>query len=165
MPPSSQPPAEIPPDLVALKRFSKLMDEAITIPILGIRIGLDGLLGLVPGLGDAVGAIMSISTVLTALRHRVPLPVVAQMVINILLDMGLGAVPVVGDILDFLWRQNVKNVELVLTHRDASQPPRTLRSMGAGALVAVGVTVLGLVTACVAAVVGVGWLIGLVLFP
>ncbi len=102
------------------------MDEAIAIPGTKRRMGLDPLLGLIPGVGDAVAALMSTWIVIGALRWRVPLWRVTRMVLNILIDLALGSVPVVGDIFDFFFEENVMNLKMLLRYRDRRQPPRTI---------------------------------------
>jgi hypothetical protein len=119
-------PAEpLPRDLVALQRFAILMDEQFQIPGLGTRIGLDALLGFVPGIGDAGGALLSSWIILGALRHHVPAIHILRMLLNVALDTMVGAVPVLGDIFDILFKENVDNVALILRYRDPTRPPRS----------------------------------------
>lgn len=120
------PPSPLPKDLVALQRFAVLLDEQFAIPGLGARIGLDALIGLVPGIGDAGGAILSSWIILGALRHRVPAVHVLRMVLNVAIDTVVGAVPVLGDVFDVIFKENVDNVALILRYRDATRPPRTV---------------------------------------
>lgn len=115
----------LPRDLLALKRFALLMDEAIAIPGTRKRVGLDAALGLVPGIGDAVGALLSTTIVFGALRHRVPMRKVTRMIVNILIDLVLGSIPIVGDFFDFMFEENVDNLNILLKHRDRRRPPRT----------------------------------------
>jgi hypothetical protein len=115
----------LPRDLAALQRFARLMDEEFAIPGLRQRIGLDALLGFIPGVGDAGGALLSSWIILGALRHRVPAIHVLRMVLNVALDTIVGAVPVLGDVFDILFKENVDNVELILRHRDPTRPPRS----------------------------------------
>ena len=117
--------AALPPDLVALRAFARLLDEAVALPGTRRRVGLDALLGLVPGVGDLLGALCSLWIVLGALRHRVPFLPIVRMVGNILVDSVVGAVPVAGDFFDVFWDSNVWNVELIVKHRDATRPPRS----------------------------------------
>jgi hypothetical protein len=119
------PPSALPKDLVALRRFATLMDEQFQIPGVGTRIGLDALLGFLPGVGDAGGALLSTWIIVGAFRHRVPLLVILRMVLNVSLDTVVGAVPVLGDVFDILFKENVDNVELIVRHRDPGQPPRS----------------------------------------
>ena len=131
-----EPDEKLPADLVALRRFAYLMDEAVRIPGTRIRMGIDALLGLVPGIGDAVGALLSTWIVVGALRHRVPARYIARMVLNILADVVGGAVPVAGDVFDFLFEENMMNMRLLEAHRDRRRPPRTMKSI---ALAAIGI--------------------------
>jgi hypothetical protein len=100
------------------------MDEEFAIPGLRQRIGLDALIGFVPGVGDMGGALLSSWIILGALRHRVPAVQVLRMVLNVALDTVVGTVPVLGDVFDILFKENVDNVELILRHRDPTRPPR-----------------------------------------
>lgn len=116
--------AKLPGDLLALRGLSRAMDEAITLPIVGLKVGLDPLLGLIPGVGDGAGAFISASHLIAGLRHRVPTRVLLRMVLNIAFDMLLGVVPGFGDIADVFYRHHTKNFALIVEHRDLSRPPR-----------------------------------------
>lgn len=97
-----------------LERIAWLMDNSIGIPGTRRRIGLDPLLGLFPGLGDLLGAGVQIALMTLALtRYKVPRAVAARMAANILLDMGVGAVPLVGDLFDLGFKANTRNVRLL----------------------------------------------------
>jgi len=138
-----------------LRRFAFLLDEAVAIPGTTRRIGLDGAIGLIPGVGDVIGALLSTWIIIGALRHRVPLLKVTRMVVNVLADMVIGEVPVIGDIFDFLFEENVMNLQLLLRYRDRSRPPRSFASIAVSALLltcfilAVALTFLGLTIAAV----------------
>lgn len=119
------PPGSLPKDLVALQKFAVLMDEQFAIPLIGTRIGLDALIGFVPGVGDAGGALLSSWIILGALRHHVPAIHILRMVLNVALDTMVGAVPVLGDIFDIFFKENVDNVALILRYRDPTRPPRS----------------------------------------
>jgi len=141
------PPGSLPRDLVARQRFAILMDEQFAIPFIGTRIGLDALIGFVPGVGDAGGALLSSWIILGALRHRVPAVQILRMVLNVALDTMVGAVPVLGDIFDILFKENVDNVALILRYRDPTRPPRSAVGMWlAAASIAVFLIALFLVT-------------------
>ena len=150
-----EPDEKLPRDLVALRRFAFLLDEAVAIPGTTRRIGLDGAIGLIPGVGDVIGALLSTWIIIGALRHRVPLLKVTRMVVNVLADMVIGEVPVIGDIFDFLFEENVMNLQLLLRYRDRSRPPRSFTSIAVSALLltcfilAVALTFLGLTIAAV----------------
>ena len=149
----------LPADLLALRRFAYFMDEAIGIPGTRMRVGLDAGLGLIPGVGDTIAALLSTWVIVGALRHRVPMRRIMRMLVNILLDLGLGAIPIVGDIFDFLFEENVMNLDLLMRYRDRTRPPRALREIGltVAAIVAV---ILGFALLLLAGVVaGAVWLI------
>lgn len=137
-----EPDSTLPRDLLALKKFAILLDAAIAIPGTRRRIGLDPIIGLVPGVGDAVGAILSSWIVIGAVRHRVPGAKLGRMIVNILIDVLVGAIPVLGDVVDFLWPENLKNVDLLIRYRDRHRPPRSVASVGLAVAVILGVLAL-----------------------
>ena len=95
-----------------------LLDSAVRIPGTQFRLGLDPILGLVlPGVGDAVGGFVSLGMLFLAVQYRVPTPIVGRMVVNIGVDSVIGAIPIVGDVLDFGWKANERNFELMALHR------------------------------------------------
>lgn len=155
-----EPDEKLPRDLVAMRRFAFFMDEAFTIPGTPFKVGADALLGLIPGIGDIIGGVLSTWIVIGALRHRVPAPVILRMILNIGIDLLFGAVPVAGDVFDFLYEENIKNMRLLEKHRDRKRPPRST-----GAIFFVSMLIVlfvlamavGLVFALVAIVL---WLIG-----
>lgn len=120
-----EPDSALPKDLVALRRFAYLMDEAFSIPGTRMRLGLDAVLGLIPGIGDVIGALLSTWIIAGALRHRVPALVIVRMVLNVSVDLLFGAVPVAGDVFDFMFEENMMNMRLLEKHRDRRRPPRS----------------------------------------
>jgi hypothetical protein len=150
-----EPDEKLPPDLVALRKFSILMDEALPVPGTKRRIGLDAGLGLIPGIGDIVSALLSAWIVVGALRHRVPARRIARMVANIVLDVVVGAVPFLGDIFDFVYEENVANMRLLMQYRNRRLPPRTTGQMAGMAFLIVffilgtAILVVGLMAAAV----------------
>jgi Domain of unknown function (DUF4112) len=155
-----EPDEKLPADLVAMRRFARLMDEAFSLPGTRFHVGLDPLLGLVPGIGDVAGAVLSTWIVVGALRHRVRPLVVARMILNILIDLVLGAVPVAGDLFDFLYEENMKNMRLLERYRDRRRPPRSTRQI---ALVVVAIVAF-ILAAAILIVIGliavVLWVLG-----
>jgi hypothetical protein len=91
-------------------KLAWLMDRSI--PIGGWRIGLDGIIGLVPGLGDFVGMIVSGLIVAAGVHARLPRSAIARMVANVAVDGVLGSVPFLGDIFDMTFKANTRNVEI-----------------------------------------------------
>lgn len=131
-----------------LRAIVRLLDSAVRIPGTSIRFGLDPLIGLVPGFGDLAGAVLSGLVVLAALRARVPAAVLLRMVLNVGIDMVVGAVPLAGDLFDVAWRANERN--LALLERAAVDPVATRRSSGA--------IVLGVLLLLLALLAGGVWL-------
>ncbi|MBE9186110.1 DUF4112 domain-containing protein [Microcoleus sp. LEGE 07076] len=99
-----------------LRRISHLLDNAIPIPGTKYRIGLDPILGLIPGGGDLVGSIFAGYVVFKSAQMGVPQETLVKMAANIVLDTVAGTVPVAGDLLDVAWKANVKNLELLDAH-------------------------------------------------
>ncbi len=99
-----------------LHRISFMLDKAIQIPGTKWRIGLDPILGLIPGGGDTIAGVLSAYIVWESARMGVNRQVIGQMVANILLDSLAGSVPVVGDVFDVTWKANVRNIELLEHH-------------------------------------------------
>ena len=125
-----------------------MLDSAIGLPGPSIRIGLDPIIGLVPGAGDVITASMSAYLIVVAARAGAPAPVLVRMVANILVDTGLGAVPIVGDLFDVAFKSNVKNLRLL--ERLATEPAtvtKSNRGLGVALAVVVVILVLGIATA------------------
>ena len=101
---------------VSLERLDKLatlLDTALVIPGTSIRFGFDGLIGLIPGVGDAITTALSAYLVYEAYRLGAPMQLLARMIANVALDGAVGAVPLVGDAFDVLWRANRRNMRLL----------------------------------------------------
>ncbi len=96
-----------------LDRLVWLMDRSIPIPGTEVRFGLDGLIGLIPGIGDTAGAIISSYILAEAAKMGASKSVLLKMAFNIGVDALLGIVPILGDFTDFLWKANVRNVKLL----------------------------------------------------
>jgi len=95
---------------------SRLLDELVTVPGTRHRFGLDAVVGLIPGFGDVASAAIGVWIIAEAARFRLPPIVLARMVVNTLVDLGVGVVPVVGDAFDFFFKSNTRNVELFRRH-------------------------------------------------
>lgn len=96
-----------------LHRLARLLDSSIGLPGTRFRIGLDGLIGLIPGVGDAIGALLSSYILAEAARLNVPKTVILQMGLNVLVDTLLGIIPILGDFFDMAWKANLRNVRLL----------------------------------------------------
>ncbi|WP_367870105.1 DUF4112 domain-containing protein [Luteolibacter sp. Populi] len=108
-----------------IERLAKLMDSSINIPGLNRSIGADGILGLVlPGVGDALAAGASVYIVVQAKKLGLPNSKLARMMVNIVIDTGVGAVPLAGDIFDFAMKANLMNVDIVREHFNLPPLPR-----------------------------------------
>lgn len=112
-PPESRSP-EFDDPLIAL--VSRLMDSVFVIPGTGIRFGLDPIIGLLAGPGDAAASITSLLLLYRSLKHGVPRIVIAQMALNIILNATIGAVPLVGDAFSFWFKSNDRNYALLRKH-------------------------------------------------
>ncbi len=119
------------------------MDRAFRIPGTGIRIGYDSLLGLIPGVGDVAAAAPAAWIVMESHRMGAPRSILARQVGNILIDVGFGAVPLIGDIFDVGYKANMRNVNLLRGHVDAQL--RAGASAGDGALASHHPTIAGTV--------------------
>lgn len=98
--------------LARIQRLADLLDNRFRLPLVGGRIGLDGLLGLVPGVGDVASALISGYLVLEAYRGGARKRVLTRMAWNVVLDGTLGAVPIAGDLFDFAFKANRRNARL-----------------------------------------------------
>jgi hypothetical protein len=96
-----------------LESIANVMDTAFVVPGTGIRFGFDGLVGLVPGIGDAVTTALSLYIVHEAWQLGAPKHLIGRMLANVALDGAIGAVPVAGDIFDVMWRANKRNVRIL----------------------------------------------------
>jgi hypothetical protein len=103
-----------------LDRFAFLLDAALRIPGTRWRIGLDGLLGFIPGLGDAATSLIALYPVIEAWRLGAPPAVLARMLGNLGLDLAVGAVPLLGDVFDVAFKANRRNVHLLRRHLEGA---------------------------------------------
>src|ERR1700678_3564611 len=97
-----------------LDMLSHLLDDFIKIPGTSIRFGLDGIVGLIPGIGDLIGGIASCIIIVAAWVRGVSYVTVARMVANVAIEVVVGSVPVLGDMFDIAWRANRRNYALLV---------------------------------------------------
>ena len=103
-------------NLNRIRRLSRLMDTAFKIPGTGFRVGLDPIIGLIPGGGDMITTAISAYILILATRFQLPKGILAQMIGNIALEAVLGSVPLLGDIFDAFYKANVRNLTLLENH-------------------------------------------------
>lgn len=128
-------------------RVTRLLDDVVRVPGTDLRVGLDPVIGLVPVVGDAVSALAGAWVIAEAARFGIPRIVLARMTVNLLVDLGIGAIPLLGDVYDVVFRSNSRNLDLFRRH--ALDPGATTRGertffLGLVALI-VGVVWLALV--------------------
>ena len=105
--------------LERLRRLGYLLDNSIPIPGTGFRIGLETIIGLVPGVGDLIGGGFSLYIILQAARMGVPASLLARMGWNLVVDVAVGAVPFLGDLFDAGFKANMRNLALLERHAEA----------------------------------------------
>jgi hypothetical protein len=110
-----------------LDRVAWILDRAI--PIGRYRIGLDPIIGLLPGVGDWIGALLSVYVLYEGARLGAPNLILLRMTGNILVEAILGEIPLLGDVFDFVWQANTRNLALIHRHHDSTWEPRSLRAV------------------------------------
>lgn len=102
--------------LGALRKVAQLLDSAFVVPGTSYRVGLDPIVGLIPGIGDLVSPLFMIAILWQARDLDLPRVVQLRMIFNVAIDALLGAVPLLGDLFDFAWKANVRNLTLLERH-------------------------------------------------
>ena len=129
----------VPNRLKWVERTSYLLDERFRIPGTRFRFGLDPILNLIPFAGDISGLILSAVLVFTMARHGVSRKVVILMTLNILIDFLIGAIPFIGQVFDFFYKANSRNISLLKKHYEEG------RYQGSGSGILIGIFVFILV--------------------
>jgi len=106
-------------DLDRLRRLATRMDNAVRLPIVGVRVGWDAILGLVPVVGDALAFAPSVFIVRESHRLGARPATLARMGLNAGIDLAIGSIPVIGDVFDIGWRSKTRNVDLLEAHLQA----------------------------------------------
>lgn len=138
------------PDLENLDRVAGLLDDFIRIPIVGIRIGLDPILGLIPGVGDITSSLFSFYLMSSAIYYHVPKIIILRMALNVMFDYLLGLIPFVGDAVDFFVKSNRRNLNLLREYA------RQRRQPGAGDYLFVAL-VIGALLALLVGIIALGF--------
>jgi hypothetical protein len=108
--------------LKRIRKFSRLLDASIGLPFVKFKIGLDPILGLIPGLGDAVTTLFSAYIIVMAARFGLPWRVIRQMAFNVGLEFVVGTIPLIGDIFDAFYKSNIRNLDLLEHHLQQTEP-------------------------------------------
>ena len=137
-------------------RMTHLLDELIEVPGTSIKLGLDPVIGLIPVAGDALSALAGGWVILEASRFGMPRVVLARMVLNLAPDLGIGAIPLLGDAYDLLFRSNSRNLDLFRKH--ALDPATSTRGERA-LFIGLGLLIVGIIWLVVMAMsTFIGWL-------
>ncbi|MGJ8545392.1 MAG: DUF4112 domain-containing protein [Sulfitobacter sp.] len=110
---------ELPRDLARLRKLAQRMDNAYRLPVLGLRVGYDSILGLVPVVGDVLTMLPAAYIIKESHRLGASRRALARMAVNVGVDTAAGMVPLLGDFFDATWNANIRNVNLL--HRDLAR--------------------------------------------
>ena len=105
-----------------LRSLEILLDEAFRIPFTRFRFGIDGVIGLVPGLGDVIAGMLSLIIPIAAWTRGVPYIALMRMGVNLAIGVLVGSIPFLGDAFDIAWKPNRRNYQLLQRH--LGQPRR-----------------------------------------
>jgi hypothetical protein len=124
--------------------YARLLDDWFRVPFTPIRVGLDGLIGLIPGLGDILAGIASFVIILAAWIRGVPYVTLVRMMVNVGIEVIVGTIPLFGDVFDIAWKANRRNYKLMVRqlrqpHRHTWKDYAFLLSLLAGALLILAV--------------------------
>jgi hypothetical protein len=133
-------------------RVTHVLDELVSVPGTPIKVGLDPVIGVIPIAGDALAALVGVWVILEASRFGIPRVVLGRMVANLVMDLGIGAIPLIGDAYDLFFRSNSRNLDLFRRH--ALEPGASTRGEQA---FFVGLLVLAIGLLWLAATV-IGWI-------
>lgn len=111
--------------LTRVRVLARLLDSAVAVPGTSFRFGLDPVIGLIPGLGDLAGAVLSGYIVLAGIRMGVSRAGVVRMIANVAIDTIVGSIPILGDLFDAGWKSNNRNVALIERHMESPSASRT----------------------------------------
>ena len=112
------------PDTTEIDRLDRIadrMDNLVRLPVIGVRVGLDSILGLIPGIGDIAALGPAGYIIYRARQMGAPKPVIARMAVNTAIDAIIGSIPLVGDIFDIGNKANKKNVALLRRHLETKK--------------------------------------------
>lgn len=131
------------PSIERVRAIARLLDTRFEIPALGVRFGIDAIIGLIPGIGDVIGVLLSSLILIEAIRIQAPGVVIVRMLSNLFIDGALGVVPVAGDIADVYFKGNVRNARLLAEWID--HPQAVTRASRVKVALAILMLVIGIV--------------------
>jgi len=103
-------------NLNSLKRLAYWLDESIKIPGTESKIGIDGIIGLIPVIGDIMTGSLSAYILYQARKFNIPKKIFLKMILNVTVDISIGFIPIFGDLFDFYWKANLSNIDLLISH-------------------------------------------------
>jgi len=130
-----------------IRLIAVIMDNVFRIPGTNLRFGMDPLVGLLPGVGDGLGALVSVSIIVMSARYGLPRIVLVRMALNVILNTILGAIPVAGDAFSLWFKSNALNHALFLKHAGQRRESTAGDWLFVGLLIGAVLLVLGLVLA------------------
>lgn len=140
-------------------RLANVLDTLFRIPGTGMRFGIDPILGLIPGVGDAAGLVLSAYLIMEAARSGASRAVLLRMLFNVGVDSLLSIVPVAGDLLDAGWKANTRNLALLRRHLD--DPPAAHAASRTFVVLLISGLVILFAATVISAIAVVRWLLGL----
>jgi Domain of unknown function (DUF4112) len=140
--------------LDALRKVAQLLDSAFVVPGTSMRIGLDPIIGLVPGIGDLISPLFTAGILWQARELGIPKVVQLRMLFNVAIDTVVGLMPVLGDLFDFAWKANDMNMALLERHAHEEHRPTP------GDWVFVVLMIVLLIVVAALPFVVLGWLLG-----
>ncbi|MEK6482248.1 DUF4112 domain-containing protein [Catalinimonas sp. 4WD22] len=129
------------PDLNWVDNLTNLMDSRFRLPGTNFRFGLDPILGLLPGIGDAASLLISGSLIFYMYRHGASRKAMILMIGNVLIDAIIGSIPILGNIFDFAYKANERNIRIMKRHYQEGR----YQGKGTGVLVAIGLGLLAII--------------------
>lgn len=99
--------------IIRLRRLSERLDETFRIPGTNHKVGIESIIGAIPLVGDLIGGLISAYIIYSGIKMGVPPKIITQMAVNVVIDFVIGSIPIVGDLFDFIWKSNMKNIELI----------------------------------------------------
>ena len=109
-----------------LAALAKFLDSAFVIPGTNRRFGMDSVIGLVPGIGDAISAALASYIIWEARQLGLPRWKIARMVSNVAIDTAIGAIPLAGDVFDVFFKANQRNLRIIHDHLGKKHGPREI---------------------------------------